>query len=153
MPPVAQDFIDAVRQQLEKNREAGTLPDSWRGLARKLADTSGRDFATWNDMLDSYKRAKDPVAVSEKTAVLISMALGVNRDTLPPTAERVTTRRLASDLARLEARLEVWFVEREQGADMVTEGFADLRRSVDQLAVEVRQLQPQDARASQGDGK
>jgi len=98
MPPVAFSSVawkDALDSAFAKNKSRPGYPASVRKLAATLASTHGstQNEESWKRSLTKVRAGKQP---TERQAKLIATALGVRRNSLPPSAERMTMILLAA---------------------------------------------------------
>jgi len=115
---MASPLIDYVALQLSSNREQGTKPDSWRGLAKVLSELTGYNQSNWEDRLKDYRRGTTP---NEATVDQLAQALGVARGDMP----QVKRLRLRDHDRRLDVL--------EETVRVLSEELLALRREVDEV--------------------
>lgn len=110
MPPVAENettqWETAMWEALQANLERDGLPHTWYALSRALAAQQPKTQAeTWLSTLKRIRKGK--LVPAEERAQMIAEALGVGREFLPESSERLTLRLLEARLATAEAALNI----------------------------------------------
>lgn len=109
MPPVADqessEWERAMLQALQANEDQEGMPHTWFALSRALARREPKT-QTADSWLSTIKRIRNGKLVPQETrAQLIADVLGIDRDQLPESSERLTLKALEARLAEAETAL------------------------------------------------
>lgn len=108
-----------VQRNLESDSDA--KPGTWYALHVALAKLpdSGQTAPSWKRTITRIRKGEVP---SEKHAQLIAAALQVERESLPPSSNRLTLKDLERRLEALEATVDEQAVEIAQSLEAVWRG-------------------------------